>query len=347
MKSNMNNNQLQMPDKVQVEENQDLNFGRFTLQPLEKGYGVTLGNSFRRVLLSSIQGTAIIGIKISEVLHEFQTIPGVLEDVSEIILNLKEIRIKHNDKKVNKLTFQVKGPGVWTAQSLADAAPEAIEIMNPEHLIANLAKDANFEVEIRLARGKGYVQSEEQVMTDFPLGMLPIDAVYTPIVNAIYEIEPYRVGHKTDYEKLILDVTTDGTTSPFEAINYSAKILFDHIKLFMGADEIIEEKVHAVNPEDELKEQERNRMKKILLTPVEELELSVRAHNCLRAAGIKNLSELVHLQESELLKFRNFGKKSLTELTDVVKLYGLEFGMNVDKILRDDLHKHLELNEAF
>lgn len=343
----MNNNQLQMPDKVQIEENEALNFGRFILQPLEKGYGVTIGNSFRRVLLSSIQGTAIIGVKISDVLHEFQTIPGVLEDVTEIILNLKEIRIKAIDKKVNKINLHIKGPGVWTAKSIEEASAEAVQVMNPHNVIATLSNDAEFEVELRLARGKGYIPSEEQVMTDFPIGMLPIDAVYTPIMNVVYNIEPYRVGHKTDYEKLVLDVTTDGTISPLEAINYSAKILNDHVKFFIGNEEIIEEKVHHGSPEDEVKEQERNRLKKILLTPVEELELSVRAHNCLKAASIRNLSELVHLQESELLKFRNFGRKSLAELSDVVKLYGLEFGMNVDKIIRDEQHKHFELNEAY
>lgn len=343
----MNNSQLQMPEKFGVEENQEINFGRFTLQPLEKGYGVTLGNSFRRVLLSSMQGTAIVGLKISNVQHEFQTVPGVIEDVTEIILNLKEIRIKHNDRKLNKLSFQVKGPGQWKASTLEEAAPEAIQVMNPDHVIANLAKDAKFDVEIRLARGKGYVPSEEQTNLGDAIGMLPIDAVYTPIENVVYEIEPYRVGHKTDYEKLILDVTTDGTISPLEAVNYSAKILFDHIKFFMGSDEIIEEKGSYISPEDELKEQERMRLREVLLKPVEDLELSVRAHNCLKAANIKNLSELVHLQESELLKFRNFGKKSLSELKDVVKQYELEFGMNVDKILRDDVYKHIELNDGF
>ncbi len=343
----MNNNQLQMPDKIQIDDDKDLNFSRFTLQPLEKGYGVTLGNSFRRVLLSSIQGTAIVGVKISDVLHEFQTIPGVLEDMTELILNLKEVRIKHNDKKENKINLHIKGPGVWTAKDIQDASSEAIEVMDPEHIIANLAEDADFDVEIRLARGKGYVPSEEQIMNDFPLGMLPIDAVYTPVMNVIYNIEPYRVGHKTDYEKLVLEVTTDGTITPEEAVNYSSRLLFEHIRYFMGTEEFEEEKIRPINPEDEIKEKERNRLKKILLTPTEELELSVRAHNCLKAAGIKQLSDLVRLQESELLKFRNFGKKSLAELIDIVKLYGLEFGMNVDKIIRDDHLRHIELNTDF
>ena len=341
------NTQLQMPDKVQIDEHENQQFGRFTLQPLEKGYGVTLGNSFRRVLLSTVPGTAIIGVKMSDVLHEFQTVPGVLEDVTEIILNLKEIRIKAIDKKISKANFRLKGPGLWTAKDITDACPQ-MEVMNPDQLIATLADDAEFDVELRFGRGKGYVPAEEHNIADFPIGMLPIDAVYTPIVNVVYNIEPYRVGHRTDYEKLVLDVTTDGSISSQEAVHYSAKILLEHVKYFVSSEDYEEEKVHHENPEDEVKEAERNRLKKILLTPVDELELSVRAHNCLKAASIKSLSELVHLQESELLKFRNFGRKSLAELTDVVRQYGLEFGMNVDKIIRDDHpHKHLDLSDAY
>lgn len=341
------NNQLQMPDKVQIDENESQTFGRFTIQPLEKGYGVTLGNSFRRVLLSSVPGTAIVGLKMSDVLHEFQTVPGVLEDVTEIILNVKEVRIKAVDKKVTKVNFRLKGPKIWTAKDIEDACPGLL-VMNPEQHIATLADDADFDVELRLGRGRGYVPSEEQNISDFPIGMLPIDAVYTPIMNVVYNIEPFRVGHRTDYEKLVLDVTSDGSIAPKVAVHFSAKILLEHVKYFINKEDYEEEKIVKENPEDEIKEQERNKLKKILMTSVDELELSVRAHNCLKAASIKNLSELVHLQESELLKFRNFGRKSLSELTEVVRQYGLEFGMNVDKILRDEpVHKHLDLNDAY
>ena len=199
------NTQMQMPERVQVEETSNPNHGRFILQPLEQGYGVTLGNSLRRVLLSSIPGAAIVGVKITDVLHEFQTIPGVVEDVSEIVLNLKEIRMKTMDKKPQRVMFHLKGPATWTANDIQDASSQ-VEIMDTSHYIATLADDADFDVELRIGRGKGYVPAEEQIIVDYPIGMLPIDAIYTPIKNVIYNIEPYRVGQKTDYEKLVLDI---------------------------------------------------------------------------------------------------------------------------------------------
>lgn len=339
------NTQMQMPDRVQIESTSDDNQGRFILRPLEKGYGVTIGNSLRRVLLSSIPGAAIIGVKISNVLHEFQTIPGVIEDVSEIILNLKEIRLKTLDKKAQRIIFQLKGPHIWTGKDLQNASDQ-IEVLNPEHYIAELAEDAEFEVELRIGRGKGYIPAEEQHIVDYPVGMLPIDAIYTPIKNVIYTIDPYRVGQKTDFEQLILDVKTDGTIDPQEAVNNAAKILNDHVKYFITFNEVEEEQQQQVMVEEEVKEAERNKLRKILLTPVDELELSVRAHNCLKAANIKTLGELVKLQESELLKFRNFGRKSLTELADVVQQFGLEFGMNVDKFLKEEPHK-LDLGDLY
>ena len=340
------NTQMQMPDRVQIEETSNPNKGRFILQPLEQGYGVTLGNSLRRVLLSSVPGAAIIGVKVTDVLHEFQTIPGVVEDVSEIILNLKEIRIKALDKKPLRAMFHLKGPGVWTAKEIQEASAQ-LEIMDPDHHIATLADDAEFDVELRIAKGKGYVPAEEQILVDYPIGMLPIDAIYTPIKNVIFNIEPYRVGQKTDYEKLILDIETDGTISPQEALHVAAKLIQDHIKYFISFEEATEEKSPQEIAEDEVKEAERNRLRKILLTPVDELELSVRAHNCLKAANIKNLAELVMLQEQELLKFRNFGRKSLTELTEVVHMFGLDFGMNVEKFIKEEPHKPSELIDSF
>ncbi len=329
------NTQMQMPERVIIEETSAESHGRFIMQPLEPGFGVTIGNTLRRILLSSIPGTAIIGLKISDVLHEFQTIPGVLEDTSEIILNLKEVRIKTSDKKLTKVNMQIKGPGSWTAKDIQDAAP-TLEVMDPNHHICTLADDAEFDVELRLGKGKGYVPAEEQVITDFPIGMLPIDSIYTPIMNVVYTIEPYRVGQRIDYEKLILDVKTDGTISAQEAVHASAKIMNDHIKYFINFEQFEEEVPVQEIVEEEVKVAERNRLRKILLTPVEDLELSVRAHNCLKAANIKTLAELVQLQESELLKFRNFGRKSLAELTEVVLLNGLEFGMSVEQFLKDD-----------
>lgn len=327
---------MQMPDRVIIEESGSDYHCRFILAPLEPGFGVTIGNSLRRVLLSSIPGSAIIGVKITDVLHEFQTIPGVVEDVTDIILNLKEVRFKINDKKLNKINFSLKGPGVWTAKDIQNASP-LIEVIDPDHYIATLSDDAEFDVELRLGRGKGYIPSEEQVITDFPVGMLAIDAIYTPIKNVVYNIEPYRVGQRTDYERLILDVKTDGTITAQEAVHLSAKILNEHFKYFINFDYVEDdEPVQIETPEIENKNAERNRIRKILLTPVEDLELSVRAHNCLKVANIKTLAELVQLQEAELLKFRNFGRKSLAELHEVVANYGLEFGMSVDQYLKEE-----------
>jgi len=329
------NTQLQMPERVQIDESADGSHSRFVLQPLEQGYGVTIGNSLRRVLLSSIPGAAIIGVKISDVLHEFQTIQGVVEDVSEIILNMKEIRLKTVDKKAQRIMFHLKGPCVWTAKDIQDASDQ-VEVLDPDHYICTLADDADFDVELRIGRGKGYVPAEEQQIVDYPIGMLPIDAIFTPLKNVVYNIEPYRVGQKTDYEKLILDVNTDGTITAQDAVNTAARIINDHIKYFITFTEVEEEQLQQVVVEEEVKEAERTKLRKILLTPVDELELSVRAHNCLKAANIKNLAELVMLQEHELLKFRNFGRKSLAELTEVVHTYNLEFGMNVEKFLKEE-----------
>lgn len=330
------NTQMQMPERVIIEETSSEYHGRFILQPLEPGYGVTIGNSLRRVLLSSIPGSAIIGFKISDVLHEFQTIQGVVEDTTEIILNLKEVRFKTADKKLQRIMLHLKGPCIWTAKDIQDNCPQ-IEVMDPDKHIATLADDAEFDVELRIGRGKGYIPAEEQVIVDFPIGMLPIDAIFTPIRNVIFNIEPYRVGQRTDYERLIIDVRTDGTINARESIHQSAKILNDHIKFFITFDEYDEDIPVQESQEEEVKAAERNRLRKILLTPVDELELSVRAHNCLKAANIKTLAELVQLQESELLKFRNFGRKSLSELGEVVEIHGLEFGMSVEHYLKDEV----------
>lgn len=340
------NTQMQMPERVQIEETGNINHGRFILQPLEQGYGVTLGNSLRRVLLSSIPGAAIIGLKISDVLHEFQTIPGVLEDVSEIILNLKEVRLKALDKKPIRVMFHLKGPCEWTTKDLQDAS-NLIEVIDQNQHVATLADDAEFDVELRIGKGKGYVPAEDHQLVDYPIGMLPIDSIFTPIKNVIFTVEPYRVGQKTDYERLIVDITTDSSISPQEALHYAAKILQDHIKFFISFEEVQDEQHQADLAEEEVKEAERNRLRKILLTPVDELELSVRAHNCLKAANIKSLSELVSLQEQELLKFRNFGRKSLAELAEVVHIFGLDFGMNVEKFLKEEPHKPADLSDLF
>ncbi len=328
--------QMQMPDGVIVEELGSPFHATLTLNPLEEGYGVTIGNAFRRVLLSSIPGSAIIGVKISDVLHEFQTIPGVVEDMTEVILNLKEVRLRILDKKMpNRISFRVKGGGTWTAAEIGKASPE-IEVLDPKKVIAHLADDADFDVELRIGRGKGYVPSEDHATTDFPVGMLPIDAIYTPIVNVVYNVEPFRVGQKTDYEKLTLNVRTDGSITAQEAVQHAADIFRQHVALFLGA--APQESVDSARDTatDSEAERERQRIRRILVQPVDELELSVRAHNCLKAASIKTLADLVALQETDLLKFRNFGRKSLAELTDVVYQNGLTFGMDVSPYLQDE-----------
>lgn len=328
---------IQMPENILVEENSSNNFGVFTLQPLEIGYGATIGNSFRRILISSIPGNAVIGVKISNVLSEFETIPGVIEDTSEVILNLKSLRLKPSDKKLAKVSIKVQGPGTITGADIEKSTP-GLEVLNPELVICNFAEDADFDMELRIGKGKGYVPAEEQPTVDFPINMLPIDSMFSPIKNVIYKVEPFRVGQRTDYEKLVLEVTTDSSITPKEAVHTAAKIFSDHIKLFLDLDEMVVEEAAQPSAEDEQKIAELTKIRKIVLTPVEELELSVRAHNCLKAADIKTLGDLVKLQESELLKFRNFGKKSLNELTDVVYNFGLEFGMNVEKFLEETKH---------
>jgi DNA-directed RNA polymerase subunit alpha len=321
---------LQMPEKVELDQSTYTSTsGRFTLQPLEKGFGVTIGNSMRRVLLSSLPGTAVTAIRVEGIQHEFSTIKGMVEDVSDFILNLKQVRIKPINKKATKVTVHVKGPGKLSAGDIQKFSQE-LEILNPNHHLASLNKDADFEIEFRLGRGKGYVPSEENKSSDQPLGTIAIDSIFTPIMNVHYIVEPTRVGGQTDFEKLVLDIETDGSVTPEEAVTHAAKILRDHVQLFIN---------FGVEPEAEKAETEQeaevSRMRKILRMSVDELELSVRSHNCLRSANIKTLADLVRRSESELLKFRNFGRKSLAELSEIVEQHGLIFGMDVDKYLKE------------
>ncbi len=323
---------LKMPEAVILDETSYTNsFGKFLLQPLERGYGVTLGNSLRRVLLSSLTGAAITSVKFSGVLHEFTTIEGVVEDVSEIILNLKQVRMKLLNKKPNKIDISFNGQGEFTAADIQKASSE-IEILNPELHIASLNKSAKFDMEIRVGKGKGYVPSSENVSEDYTIGVIPIDSIFTPIKNVKYDVENVRIGDKNDFEKLTLEILTDGSLTPEDALTQAAKILKDHIQLFINFD-IEQEEEQAVSQKDS----EKERIKKILLTNVDDLELSVRSHNCLKAANIKTLSDLVRKDESEMLRFRNFGRKSLAELMEIVENLGLEFGMDVDKYLKDEV----------
>lgn len=326
----MSNTQFQMPDNVLLDEaTATATYGKFIVQPLEKGYGVTIGNALRRVLLSSLPGYAITAIRIEGIVHEFTSLPGLVEDVSDMILNLKQVRLKATNKKVGKINVHLKGPGKFTADDLQKANPE-VEILNPGMHIATLNKDADFEMEFRIGRGKGYVTAEENKMPDQPVGMITIDSIFTPIVNVRYHVESTRVGQQTDYEKLTLEVETDGSILPKDSVAYAGKVLRDHIQFFINFDATQE-----TEKEDNERDEEISRIRKILITPVDELELSVRSHNCLRAADIKTLGDLVRKDEAELLRFRNFGRKSLAELTAIVEANNLTFGMDVDKYLKD------------
>ena len=326
---------LKMPEAVVLDEaNYTNSFGRFTLQPLERGYGVTLGNSLRRVLLSSLQGAAITSVKFSGVLHEFTTIEGIVEDVSEIILNLKQVRMKFLSKKPNKIDLTLSGAGVWVAGDIQKASNE-IEILNPDLHIATLNKSAKLDIEIRVGKGVGYVPAAENITPEQTIGVIPIDSIFTPIKLAKYEVENVRIGDKNDFEKLIFEITTDGSITPDDALTQAAKVLRDHVQLFINFD-IEQEEEQNVSQKDS----ESERIKKILLTPVDDLELSVRSHNCLKAANIKNLAELVRKDEQEMLKFRNFGRKSLAELMEIVETLGLDFGMDVDKYIKEDSESH-------
>jgi DNA-directed RNA polymerase subunit alpha len=321
---------IQMPERIQLEESSRTGtFGRFIVQPLEKGFGTTIGNSMRRILLSSLPGFAITAIKVEGVQHEFSTIPGVVEDVPDLILNLKQVRLKLINKKSNRVIVPLRGPKEFTARDIQEASGD-IEVLNPDLHLATLNAEASFELDIRIGRGIGYVVAEENKTPDQALGVIPIDSIFSPIRNVRYLVEPTRVGQQTDYEKLTIEVETDGSISPEDAMAYSGKIFRDHIQLFINFD---------TEPEAEKIESEQDaefaRIRKVLLTPVDELELSVRSHNCLRAANIKTIADLVRRDEAELLKFRNFGRKSLAELSEIIEREQLKFGMDVTKYIGD------------
>lgn len=326
---------LRIPDLVVLDEASYTNtYGKFSLQPLERGYGVTLGNSLRRVLIASLPGAAITSVKFSKVLHEFTTVEGAVEDVSEIILNLKQVRIKLLEKKPDSIKFSFDGEGEFTAADIQKNSSE-VEILNPELHIATLNKKAKFDVELTVGKGYGYVPAIQNTTSEQTIGVIPIDSIFTPVTNVKYDIQNVRIGDRNDYEKLVLEVETDGSITPEDALTEAAKVLRDHIQLFINFD-IDQEEEQAVSEKDS----ERERIKKILLTNVDDLELSVRSHNCLKSANIDILGDLVRKDESEMLKFRNFGRKSLAELTEIVENFGLEFGMDVDSYINDEVESN-------
>ena len=324
----MNTYAIQMPDGVQVEEASST-YGRFVIQPLERGFGVTIGNALRRVLLSSLQGVAITAIKVDGVQHEFSTIPGVSEDVSDVILNLKGVRFKASEFADGTIQLNLKESGAWMAGDIGKATND-YEVLNPDHHIATLSEDAQLSIELRMGVGRGYVPADENKQADDPIGVIAIDSVFTPILNVKYAVQPTRVGQRIDYERLSLEINTDGSISPEDALAQAAGTLRDHVNLFIQMDSepqpVVEEKeVDA----------EVQRIRELLSQNVDELDLSVRAHNCLKAANIKNIGDLVRREESEMLKFRNFGRKSLQELIEVLEDRGLYFGMDVDAYMQE------------
>jgi DNA-directed RNA polymerase subunit alpha len=311
------------PKRIDVDEATHTNsYGEFTIQPLERGFGITLGNALRRVLLSSIQGCAIVSAKIEGVLHEFSTLPGVKEDITDIILNLKGVRFKLGVADTKEVSIDVTHAGVITAADIITDG--TIEVLNPDHHIATLSR-GSFKAKLVVKMGKGYLPAKKELESDQPKGTINIDAIFSPIKKVNYVVSYARVGQIADYDKLTLEVWTDGSVRPEDAIAYSAKILKQQLDVFINFEEIEEE----IIPE---KEDEQENVNKVLLRSVEDLELSVRSANCLKNAGINTIGELVKKTEAEMLKTKNFGRKSLSEIKDILNEYGFTFGMDIDSV---------------
>lgn len=321
---------FQKPDKVIMHKETDF-YGQFEFRPLEKGYGVTIGNALRRILLSSLEGFAITSVKITGVEHEFSTIKGVIEDVVDIVLNLKQVRFKRIVDGVDseKIFINVKGQDQFLAGEIGKHT-NTFRVLNPELVICNMNPSVQLEIELIVEKGRGYVPTEENKPKDATIGLIPMDAIYTPIKNVKYSVEDFRVEQKTDYEKLLLEISTDGSIHPEDALKEAAKILIQHFMLF--SDELITLDVQVKEVPQEVDENVLH-IRKILKTPLSDLDLSVRAYNCLKAADIKTLGDLVSYEIGDLLKFRNFGKKSLSELEELARDKGLVFGMDVAKYL--------------
>lgn len=331
----MSNLTFQKPDNVvQIEE--DNFFGKFEFHPLEPGYGITIGNALRRVLLSSLRGFAITSVKIKGVNHEFATIPGVIEDVTGIILNLKQIRFKRIIEEYDTETanISITGKEVCTAGDLGKVL-HAFEVLNPELVICNMDKKTNLQMEVTINQGRGYISADQnhEMLNIEDVNVIAIDSIFTPIRNVKYQVENYRIEQKTDYEKLILEIQTDGSIPPREALRKAAKILIDHFTVFTDDNKIMKDTTSADNMEEF--DEDILHMRQLLKRPLTDMGLSVRALNCLKAADIEMLGQLVAYQKSDLLKLRNFGKKSLAELETLMDKLHLQFGMDVSKYKLD------------
>ncbi|MFO7838114.1 MAG: DNA-directed RNA polymerase subunit alpha [Desulfosalsimonadaceae bacterium] len=331
----MNWRDIIKPGKVQIDEQTDT-YGKFVWEPLERGFGITIGNALRRIILSSIWGSAIVSVKIEGVMHEFSTIPGVLEDVSEIILNLKELRVKMDDTEPKTLEVHASGESVVTAADIQ--SPDGrVSILNPEQHIATLSEEGELKMTLTVKVGKSYSLAENHKDPDAPIGTMPIDAVFSPIHRVNYTIGNARVGQQTDYDKLTMEVWTDGSVAPEDAIAYGAKILKEQIGIFINFDENAEPRME--------KEEENNQAPKFnenLYLDVDELELSVRSANCLRNANITKIYQLVQKTEPEMLKTKNFGRKSLNEIKELLNDLGLSLGMNLEGFVPPEEDKEQE-----
>ena len=323
---------FQKPDKVIMLEANDF-YGKFEFRPLEPGFGITIGNALRRILLSSLEGFAISCIKIDGVEHEFATIPGVIDDVTNIILNLKQVRLKRlvEEAEGEVFTINVSGREELRAGDFNDVMSN-FEVLNPELVICRMDPSASFNMEMTIIKGRGYLPADENKMVTPEIGIIPIDAIFTPIRNVKYDPQPYRVEQKTDYENLVLEITTDGSIHPKEALKEAARILIHHFMLF--SDERISLEINDGKGDDEFNEEVLH-MRQLFTTKLSDLDLSVRALNCLKAADIETLGQLCSIQRAELLKFRNFGKKSLTELDAKLLSLNLSFGMDLTKYKLD------------
>lgn len=315
---------LTMPKEIVVDEpTKTATYARFYVEPLERGFGNTIGNALRRTLISSIQGSAVMAVRIEGVLHEFSTIPGVFEDVTDIVLNIKNIRPQLLVDEMVTLTLNVEEVGRYNAGHIEDNSK--VKIHNPDLHVLELTKAAPVRIEMDVASGRGYLVAEQNKRPDQPVGTIPVDSLFSPVTKVNYTVENTRVGQRTDYDRLILDVWTDGTISPEDALSYAAKILKDHMQLFITFEEEFEDELPTEVDEETM------RIRQLLQMRVDELELSVRSSNCLRAANITTLEELVRRSESEMLKYRNFGRKSLNELNGILSELNLHFGMDVEK----------------
>lgn len=323
---------FQKPDKVFMVQSDDF-VGQFEFRPLEPGYGVTIGNALRRTLLSSLEGYAITSIKIEGVEHEFSTIKGVVEDVTEMVLNLKQVRFKQQIEGTDseQVIISVTGQDKFTAGDIGKFT-SAFQVLNPDHVICTMEPSVKLDIELTINKGRGYVPAEENKTSNAPIGTIFIDSIFTPIKNVKYAVENFRVEQKTDYEKLIFDIVSDGSIHPKDALKEAAKILIHHFMLF--SDEKITIDTEEKSETEEFDETSLH-MRQLLKTKLVDLDLSVRALNCLKAADVETLGDLVSYNKNDLLKFRNFGKKSLTELEDLVESKGLSFGMNVSKYKLD------------